>query len=136
MYEVLFRKNVFFYSIAIEFGFGSATYTFTESDGLQAVQLIKSRASEQTFYVAVGVFGDAETGATFSHDYTVNDTSFEIGPMLEYVLVLIEIYDDNIPEGTEVFRLHSGSSLYSSVNAVATVSIVDEGDCESATILF
>ncbi len=135
------EKNVFFYSVAIEIRFGSATYTFTESDGQQAVKLIKSRASEQTFDVVVGAVGDTETGAILSYDYALHENFFEIRPMLDYVLVLIELYDDNIPEGTEVFQLGSvevtsGASFDSSVNAVATVSIVDEGDCESETILF
>lgn len=126
----------------IEIGFELPSYTYMEADVVigenetSAVYLVKSRESSQTFTVSVRTAGiGGEPDAKHQDDYSIgpsDEVFFQFAPDQFRVLVPIELFNDNIPEGTEAFKLISSVQLLTSTNAISTVFIEDDGDCELA----
>ncbi len=104
------------------------------------VQLVKSIESEQTFDIVVSTdsAGSSEADATRQQDYNIgldHTEVFQFRPSEEHLLVFITLFDDNIPERREAFRLQikgSVADFFPSVISAATVFIDDDGDGESA----
>ncbi len=136
-HEVVIIIGLLFHSTAIEIGFEYGAYTFTESDGLQMVHLIKSIESEQTFEIVIGsvAAGSRVPDALNQVDYSLglNDfQQFEFSPSDQWISICFVFYDDAIPEGTEVFRLISlqteGSVAYFNPSEISTVTVFIEDD--------
>ncbi len=136
-----------FHSTAIEIGFEYGAYTFTESDGLQMVHLIKSIESEQTFDIVVrsnpaGLF---LPDAFHEEDYSLglyNFQQLEFTPSDQYISIVLLLLNDTIPEVTEAFQLSSlqteGSfaDFNPSENSTATVFIEDDDGKPYYTVRF
>ena len=138
---------------ALFIGFEFASYTYTEQDAiipgptifeqqLQAIYLIKSIKSEQTFDIVIKASpGGGERDATFGDDYTtgaeVSQQTVEFRSDQDRLQLNISLFQDDIPEGTETFQLISlqeegddVADFNPSVNATTTVFILDDDDCK------
>ncbi len=133
-----------FHSTAIEIGFEYGAYTFTESDGLQMVHLIKSIESEQTFEIVIGsvAAGLSLPYAINQEDYSLDFQLFDFQPSEQRILFDLLLLNDDIHEGTEAFRLISlqteGSfaDFNPSENSTATVFIEDDDGKPYYTVRF
>ncbi len=138
---------------ATEIGFEFPSYTYSEADDfineynpdVVPIFLRKSRNSEQTFEIVVrastggfwfcGRVGNAEHGKDYSiglFDFQI----FDFGPSQRSIPLLMQILQDDIPEGREAARLVSlqveGSfaDFNPSPNANISIRIDDDGDCK------
>ena len=115
---------------------------FVPGQDLQEIYLIKSIESEQTFDIVVrAVPGGGERDTTFGVDYTTGagtaQQTLEFRFDQERLLFPIELFQDDITEGTETFQLISiqeegkqVADFNPSANATTTVTILDNNDCE------
>ncbi len=143
-----------FFDTAIEIGFQFPSYTYSETDGFISdanpdvvpIFLNKSRDSEQTFEIVVrgstGGFtpplGNAEHGDdySFTYDYFGIIIRCVFEPSQDRLPLLMQIFQDDLPEGREAARLVSfqeeGSvaDFNPSPNANTIINIDDDEDCK------
>ena len=142
------RSLNYLFPTAIFIGFEFASYTYTEQDivipnasfpmqDLQVIHIIKSIESEQTFDIGVRAApGGGKQEATFRVDYNATREFVEFRFDQDRLLFPISLFQDDMPEGTETFQLISfqlpgrAADFNPSVNATATVTILDDGDCK------
>ena len=146
----------YFFLTAIFIGFEFASYTYEEQESiipdpsfpeqqLQVINLIKSTESEQTFDIVVRATGSGDRPATFPFDYITGahgangggifymSQQFEFRSDQDRLLFPIVLHQDDLPEGTETFKLTSlqqegGAQFNPSVTATCTIFIFDDND--------
>ncbi len=138
------------FDTAIEIGFQFPSYTYSEADGfidesnpdVVPIFLNKSRDSEQTFEIVVrastGGFTPPLWNAEHDRDYSIgvfDIRRFDFEPSQNSIPVLMQIFQDDLPEGREAARLVSlqveGSvaDFNPSPNANTIIFIDDDADC-------
>ena len=134
-----------FSSTAIRIGFEFPVYTFEEEDGslLNDTFLIKEdgRVSEQTFDVSVTtgpVIWSTLPNADHEVDYTIGQQPrmIRFTPDQQQTPVSFAFFDDDYPEGSEVFELQSSNNAtvqFTSGTYPNTVVVMEENDGKITT---
>ena len=155
-HTILYTLLQLYSNADISIGFERGEYSFNESDAdfFDTVTLIKDRQSEQMFIVTVVVqlqlrksYRDATAGKDFSIGTVDHRINLRFGPEVNRRTVVLEIFDDAIPEGTEAFQIFSfrkitGNNPYFDCKvaegclASTLVKIIDdEGNCHYTALL-
>ena len=102
--------------LAINIGFTQARVEHNESEANFSAVIRKSRQSEQTFDIQINIstaqtigFSPATQGPGSEEvpnpDFVVSTTSVTLAPEQNESVILYQIFEDNIPENTEIFQL-------------------------------
>ena len=115
--------------LAIFIGFESASYTFSEGEGVvDAVRLTKinGRITELPYHIRLAVLNPTRNTATVGEDFEfMSELSLTFEPDEQELVIPINIPPDDVLEGTEEFSLII-SNVVGSSNIFESVSIISK----------